>query len=95
MRIIFYSILFIHILAVNVIGAEILFNKNMFGNLITITGNIEKNDISKLIACLKVESKMPSDLTPVPTIRISSKGGDVEESIKIGNFIRNSLLPVV
>ena len=94
MKTIFYIIILILFFCENNYGAEIRLDKNPFGNMIFFNGKIEKGDLSKLISSLKEEELIPSDLNPLPEIRITSEGGSIDEALKIGKFIRSSLLPV-
>jgi len=69
-----------------------------------IVGVIEKGDFSKLVVCLQdfVDNGMPIStkegghiLKPIGWVYFNSKGGDVNEAIKIGRFLRESLADVV
>lgn len=68
-----------------------------------IHGKIEKGDFSKLLLCLKnfVAQGMPSTvqegkykLKRIGWVWFNSKGGDVNEAIKIGRFLRESLADI-
>ncbi len=98
-RIVLFIVIFLCIY-VNV-GAEVICDK---GESPTIRGRIEKGDFSKLLVCLQDFIKKGM---PVPTsqgghtfkevgwVCFNSQGGDVNEAIKIGRFLRESLAEVV
>ena len=76
------------------VGAEVICK---IGKSPTIQGRIVKGDFSKLLVCLRslIEKGPPIRSDPLFTeigwVHFSSEGGDVNEAIKIGRFLRESL----
>ena len=94
MKYFYLTFIILIFLCKNSLGANIELDKNMFGNLISFKGKIDKGDFEKLLNVLKEEKLHPPEIYKLPEIRITSEGGSIEESLKIGKFIRTSLLPV-
>ena len=58
-------------------------NKNFF----VVTGEVEKGDLEKIKSvCIHAKTKM---------MKIYSHGGDVQEAMKIGRWVRNNMMSVL
>jgi len=83
-----------------VYGAEIEIIEKQYldsiGILISIKGDIEIGDTKKLLKVLRHEVSNGNRLSSMPEeIVITSNGGSFEEALRMGKFIRASLIPVV
>jgi len=86
-----YIILVTLLIAADLPAAEIKYKKtprDSYG--IWVEGGIEAGDYQKVVSIIRAKKKMPRYLELV-----NSPGGDMEEAIKIGEFVRKSLLRVM
>lgn len=95
------GILLLMFFCINTSGSAEVICKN--NDAPEIHGKIEKGDFSKLLSCLKnfVAKGMPKTvqegnykLKRIGWVWFNSEGGDINEAIKIGRFLRESLADI-